>query len=294
MELRAISERVQVIPGPVNVGVILLGDDRVALVDSGIDKRFGKNLLEFLSDYRYHVDCILNTHAHADHTGGNAFIQEAVRCRVLAGSRETPGIVNPLIQAVAMYGGAPFTDLMNHFIMAEPSQAENLPPEKLILDDLEIAILDLPGHSIDQKGFLVDGVAFVADTLFPIQTVEKHRLIYTFDPLSHLETLEKMKSISAKTFVGGHFPPCPSIDTLISMNQKHVSEGLTFLKGLLQVPQPMDRIVKEFLNHHKLKKMGWEHFLCRATVQGYLSTLKRRNEADYRVIDNLLVWMAKP
>lgn len=81
MELARLTERVLWVHGPANVGVILLENSNVALIDSGCDTSFAEKLFELLSDYRFKVSHILNTHAHADHIGGNSFFLKKVTAK---------------------------------------------------------------------------------------------------------------------------------------------------------------------------------------------------------------------
>mgnify|MGYP000850283309 CR=1 FL=1 len=292
MELARLTERVLWVRGPANVGIILLENSNVALIDSGCDEQFARKLHELLSDYRFKVSHILNTHAHADHIGGNSYFQEKCGCRIMASTLEAPTIRQPLIQCAVLFAGAPISDLMNRFIMANPSQVEVVSTNELQLGDLRIEILDLTGHSVNQKGFLVDGVAFVADTLFPDNFFSKQRLPFNYDPHAHAQTLEKLRKIEARCYIGGHFLPQNEINTLIANNLSHLNESVEFMRGLLKAPMPQDRVVKAFLDHYGLKKTSWEYYLYRATVNGYLSSLHRRGEIKYRVLDNLPVWYA--
>ncbi len=291
MQLKALSDRVQVFLGLANIGLLLLTDDRVALVDAGLDRRQARHVLEILTDYRYSLDTILVTHAHADHTGGCAFLQEATGCRILAGPREAPAVDNPIIQAIVLFGGAPLPELINRSLVADPARATAIEGSTMRLDDLEIEVLDLPGHSIGQKGFLVDGVAFVGDALFPEPVIKRNRLLYVFDPIDHLASLQRLESVNATTVVGGHFPPVTDRHSLLEANRKHVEHLFQFVRSLLTGPQTFERLLKELLGRFQLRKSGWEYFLYRSTLNGYLSALKRRGEADCRVIDNLLLWV---
>lgn len=292
MELARLTDRVFWVNGPANVGVIVLENSQVALIDSGCDLKFARQLFDLLSDYRFKVSMILNTHAHADHIAGNSFFHEKCGCKILAATLEAPTIRQPLIQCAVLFAGAPISDLMNRFIMANPSPVEVFSSNELQFDDLKIEILDLPGHSVNQKGFLVDGVAFVADTLFPDNFFNKQRLPFNYDPNSHAQTLEKLRKIEANCYVGGHFLPQNSISTLIANNLSHLNESLSFMRDLLKTPMPQDRVIKAFLDHYGLKKTNWEYFLYRATVNGYLSSLHKHGEIKYRVFDNLPVWYA--
>ncbi len=293
MELTRVTESIFCIAGPANVGVILLDNSCVALVDSGCDEKFATRMFALLSDYRFKITHILNTHAHADHTGGNSFLYEKTGCRILASTLEAPTIRQPLIQSAVLFSGAPINDLMNRFIMANPSPAEVITDQEITLGGVNIKLLDLPGHSVNQKGFLVDNVAFVADTLFPETFFNKQRLPFNYDPYAHLQTLDRLRKLEAATFIGGHFPPQKSIETLIATNKSNLETSLEFMRQLLKVPQHQDRIVKAFLDHFGLKKNNWEYFLYRATVNGYLSALHRRGELAYKIFDNLPMWYAR-
>ena len=292
MELTRLSDRTYYIPGPVNVGVITLEKSRVILVDSGIDSNYAKKIYELLSDYRYQISYILNTHSHADHVGGNNFLQKTTNCKILAAPLEAPIISYPLIQAALLFSGAPTQDLMNRFIMALPSEPEIFTEKELKIDDLTINVLDLPGHSINQKGFFVDGTAFIADSVFPDIFFKKHLLPFNYDPLVHLQTLENLKKVQAQNFVGGHLRHTSNIATLLANNSTHVNNAVAFMRRLLKVPQSQERVVKSFLSHYEMKKNGWQYFLFRATVNGYLSALHKNGAIKYRILDNLVVWYA--
>ncbi|MDD3000064.1 MAG: MBL fold metallo-hydrolase [Candidatus Riflebacteria bacterium] len=292
MELTRVSERTFCVIGPANVGVIVLDNSRVALIDSGIDEKYAMRLFELLSDYRYKIAYIFNTHSHADHIGGNALFSEKCNCRIMASTLEAPTIRQPLIQSAVLFGGAPVNDLMNRFIMAKPSPAEVFNNDEIELGDLQIKILDLPGHSVNQKGFLVDETAFVADTLFLDSFFKKQRLPFNYDPAAHKQTLEKLRRIEAKNWVGGHFPPQKDIGPMITNNLGHIEIAVEFMRELLKVPQSHDRIIKSFLDHFGLKKTNWEYYLYRATVNGYLSALHKRGEIKYKIMDNMPVWYA--
>ena len=292
MDLTRLSERTYYIPGPVNIGVITLEKSRVILVDSGIDTNYAKRIYELLSDYRYKIAYILNTHSHADHVGGNNFLQKTTGCKILASPLEAPIISYPLIQAAILFSGAPTQDLTNRFIMALPSEPEVFNEKELKIDDLTIEVLDLPGHSINQKGFMVDGTAFLADALFSDLFFKKHFLPFNYDPLVHIKTLENLKSLSAKYYVGGHLQHTTEISTLIANNCAYINNTIAFMRRLLKVPQSQERVIKSFLSHYGLKKNGWQYYLFRATVNGYLSALHKQGDVKYRVLDNLVVWYA--
>ncbi|MFW9997805.1 MAG: MBL fold metallo-hydrolase, partial [Candidatus Odinarchaeota archaeon] len=77
MELRKITDDVHYIPNPVNIGVVRTGEESVILIDTGLDQNTAKKILKLLEGNGLTVKAIINTHSHADHCGGNNYMQKA-------------------------------------------------------------------------------------------------------------------------------------------------------------------------------------------------------------------------
>jgi len=84
LDLHRIQDDVYYIPGALNVGVIVGRDSQAVLIDSGIGDRSGRQILQLLEGQGLKPAAILNTHAHGDHTGGNAYIVERTGALVYA------------------------------------------------------------------------------------------------------------------------------------------------------------------------------------------------------------------
>ena len=129
-------------------------------------------------------------------------------------------------------------------------------------------------------------------SFFSEQFFKKHFLPFNYDPLVQIQTLESLKNIQAKRFVGGHLPQTADISALIATNSTYINNTIAFMRRLLKVPQSQERVIKSFLSHYGLKKNGLQYYLFRATVNGYLSALHKEGTIKYKVLDNLAVWYA--
>ena len=74
MALEQIAGPAHYVAGRVNIGVIL-GDGQAAFVDSGLDESTARKAAQAVEQRGLTLTAILNTHAHADHCGGNAFLR---------------------------------------------------------------------------------------------------------------------------------------------------------------------------------------------------------------------------
>lgn len=74
-ELIQLTEHDYYIDCPAKIGLVKAADDEVFLIDSGNDKDAGKKIYRILESNKWKLKAIFNTHSHADHIGGNRFLQ---------------------------------------------------------------------------------------------------------------------------------------------------------------------------------------------------------------------------
>lgn len=113
-------------------------------------------LLDHLADHDLALDWILETHAHADHLSAGHYLREKTGAAVVIGQQITE------IQDVF---GKLF-DLDD--LTPDGSQFDRLVQEgdRLALGDLEIAVLQTPGHTPACVSYRIGDAVFVGDTMF--------------------------------------------------------------------------------------------------------------------------------
>ena len=162
MELIKAGEKTYYIKNAVNIGVYKVSDNSVYLIDTGNDKDAGKKILKIVAENGWKVEGIISTHSHADHIGGNKLVQERCGCPVFAGGTEKAFTEFPILESSFLYGGYPFSDLRNKFLLASESNVS--PIENNLPEGLEY--FSLKGHFFDMIGIKTDDdVYFLADSL---------------------------------------------------------------------------------------------------------------------------------
>ena len=130
-ELMQVAGNSYYLQSPAKIGLYKLSDTDVCLFDSGNDKAAGRKIRQLLDANGWHLRAIYNTHSHADHTGGNQYLQNQTGCRIYAPGIECDFTCHPVLEPAFLYGGYPCKDLRHKFLMAQESRAEPLTPEVL-------------------------------------------------------------------------------------------------------------------------------------------------------------------
>ena len=149
-ELTQVAGNSYYIQSPAKIGLVRLNDTDVCLIDSGNDKEAGRKVRQILDANGWHLTAIYNTHSNADHIGGNQYLQNQTGCKVYAPGIECDFTRHPVLEPSFLYGGYPPKELQHKFLMAKPSDAQELTPACL---PEGVEWLSLPGHFFDMVGF---------------------------------------------------------------------------------------------------------------------------------------------
>lgn len=145
MELIKVGDKTYYIKNNTNIGVYKVDDNNVYIIDTGNDKEAGKKILKIINEQGWNVKGIINTHSNADHIGGNKVIQDRTNCEILATKVEKAFTENPILEPSFLYGGYPFKDIRNKFLLAKESIAMSI--EYSLPEGLEW--FALKGHFFD-------------------------------------------------------------------------------------------------------------------------------------------------
>ena len=287
-ELIQVSESCYYIQSPAKIGLVRLNDQDVILIDSGNDKDAGRKVRQILDANKWKLKAIYNTHANADHIGGNKYLQAQTGCKIYVPGIDCEFTRNPVLEPSFLYGGYPPKDLRHKFLMAQASDAEYLTKEAL---PEGFEAIPLPGHFFDMVGFRTpDNVVYLADCLSSRETLEKYRIGFIYDVAAYLQTLEMVKTMEAKLFVPAHAAVTDSIAELAQVNIDQVNEIAERILSLCEEPRCFEELLRRLFDAYALTMNFEQYVLVGSTVRSYLAWLKDTGRLDVSFEGNRMLW----
>ena len=287
-ELIQVSGSSYYVQSPAKIGLVRLNDTDVCLIDSGSDKDAGRKARQLMEKNGWHLTAIYNTHSHADHIGGNRYLQSQTGCRLYAPGAECAVTRHTVLEPSMLYGGCPPKELRHKFLMAQESDAAYLTADVL---PEGFRLLPLPGHCMDMVGFRTpDDVVYLADCVSSRETLEKYRIGYIYDVGAYLATLETVKAMTAKAFVPAHAEVTEDIAPLAQYNIDTVQEVGDAITALCAAPQTFEELLKALFDRYGMTMTFEQYALVGGTVRSYLTWLKETGRVTAEFADNRMLW----
>lgn len=282
METLDLGGGVHVLRGAVNSALVETANG-LLVVDTGLDRGAANRIARAAEELGRPLVAILNTHAHADHHGGNAHLVRRFGIPVYAPAVEECVIREPRYEPVYLFGGAaPVTALTSKFLQAEPSPVDHVvrPGETVEIDGRALEIVDLAGHSLAQVGVRAGDVLFAADGFFGREPLEKHGVPYLVDAFRWMETLRQLREMDAAWMVPGHGEPLDDPRDTLDLNLAVLQRAADWLmERLRRAPAGTEDLLVEFAAALAMRIADPPSYvLNRATLLGFLSSLERAGQ----------------
>lgn len=287
MELIQVGEKTYYIKNPTNIGVYRIDKENVYIIDTGNDKEAGRKILKIINEQNWKVKGVINTHSNADHIGGNKIIQDRTGCTIFANNIEKCFTENPILESSFLYGGYPFKDIRNKFLLAKESVVT--PIENNLPEGLEY--FEIKGHFFDMIGIKTnDDVYFLADSIFSEETITKYHLFFIYDIREYLNTLEYLKTLNGKLYIPSHVQATEDISELIEINKNKINEVLERICNICEKELTFEEILQYIFDEYNLIMNANQYVLIGSTVKSYLSYLYDEGKISYEFKNNKMIW----
>lgn len=292
-----IHEGIGYFKGAVNQGIIF-SDTGAILIDTGLDKQAARKLIRLLNELDRELVAIINTHAHADHFGGNQELltHYGEQVKVYAPIFEETAIRYPIWEPTYLYGGAyPLIEMENKFLLAPASPVhEIIESGKLVVDGIQLDVIPLYGHSYRQMGIGIRDVLFAADGFYGREVLDKHPIPFHIDTRETLATLNRLLDVPYEYLIPGHgesiFLRSDRGETM-AQNRMVYERVNQLITQVLIEPQTIDTlqaVISGQLGIHA--QNAGSYLLYRTAIQSHLKYLLDDHTVTQEIQDNQWFW----
>ncbi len=293
--MKELAQDIYYLAGGVNCGILETGDGGCLIVDTGNSEDSGKKILKSCRAAGLEPRAIVNTHSHADHYGGNAYLVKHLEIPVYAPIFEESILHYPILEPIYLWSGARAPkELHNKFLLAAPSPAKVLNEAgKCKIAGLEIELLEVSGHAHIQFAVLVGEVLFAADAVFGANILEKYPLSFMVDIENAREAIETVRNCGAKIILPGHGEPTTDVNALCDANLAALERAnqavLIACQDKGTTPEILSRVCAMLeINMTDLTR----YVLNQTAVLAHLTDLEEHGMIEHRIVQNTLVWQA--
>jgi len=296
-ELVPLAPGVHYHAGVVNQLVVEDGAGGALIVDSGLDDSHARKLLRALNERNLQPVALLNTHSHADHYGGNAFITARhPGVRVFAPPFEEAVLRYPLLEPLYLFGARPPRELQGKFLMGAASVTELAPEEgSAEFAGVRVELVSVPGHAARMLAVRVGDVLFAADALFGPDALEKHPLTYCVDSAAQKASARRLGALAGvRVVLPGHGSPSENLAELVAVNVAAYERTTDAVREAARVPGTVDELLKGVCDALGVVMTSAANVvLNRSVVSAHLVELLEAGEVEMRVAENRLVFGMK-
>lgn len=290
MELVKIAGPAHYLPGRVNIGVIA-GDGQAALIDTGLDEGAARKAVQAVEQAGLRLAAVVNTHGHADHCGGNAFVRKRTGAPIYAPPVEAALIQHTEFEPFFLFGAAPFKAIDSKWFHAAPTPVAHILDAKVTLCGVELAVLPAAGHSMNQVAIATTEVAYLADALMAPEILERYPIQYCYDVLGHRETLERLGNLRRDWYVGAHFSPTQDLEPLLEANRANLERTAAAVLEALRPAASTEEIVRSAAEVLAVPPMDPAAYLLNAAaVKAHLSAHVREGRVTFEIQDQRPIW----
>jgi glyoxylase-like metal-dependent hydrolase (beta-lactamase superfamily II) len=322
MQLIELQENIWIIQGGANIGVIA-HEGHCLIIDSGMDKDSGQNILKQVKKLGLTPTALLITHAHADHFGGAHYLVRQTGLQVYATRVEASVMSSPILEPLYLFAGAqPPGELQHKFFLAKPCIVNVLlKGNELSVDQIPLEVIPLPGHSTEQVGVAYANTLFVGDAFLTPEILDKHRIPFYTDIQAGLKTLDFLKAlvnntgassadaltlfsasmpgtntIPFKLVVAGHgelYSSSDQVNRVIDYTVQRLESILEHIRNSLangEARSASDVLSSVAASHGASISTLSQHVLYNTTIQAALSSLYTQNVIHPIFQDNRLLW----
>ena len=242
-----------IVTGYCRIPLYMPDRSRAVMIDSGLKRPDREGILSLLEQEHIRVAALLTSHFHPDHVGNHTALKAAHGCAVYMTPFARIMSRDPSnLQAVG-YETYTLRKARGPYSYCGPDQIIPEGAEEICVDGITFRLLWLPGHAVEQVGFITpDDVAYLSDTVLSDHVLQAVRLPYYTCLRLDLQTKELLKNLRCRRYILAHNGVCDALCDLIDRNIATAREKLRLVEAQAKDWCTLEQLCAAVMAHLKM------------------------------------------
>ncbi|NYT13183.1 MAG: MBL fold metallo-hydrolase [Candidatus Methanofastidiosa archaeon] len=294
MVLLDIKDNIKYISVDTNIGVIK-SKDRCILIDGGGSKEDGEQIIRLLDEEGLVPASAIITHGHWDHFYGLLKMKESFpELKVYSSSIEKAFIENPYLEFYSY-----FSSTSPLKVSETPLNFKGIKVDGVIdkgnvkIDEEEVEIIPLSGHSPLGIAVLYNGVLFSGDCLYSVPALNMFKMPFYTDIESQYKDLDILSSYQVDYCLPAHGLPirgAKNFKNALVENRKKLESLEKMILDLIKEAKSEEQLKKEIAEKLSIKFDFTKYIYVTITTKAFLHYLYNTGKADFEIEGGILFW----
>ena len=242
-----------IVTGYCRIPLYMPDRSQAVMIDSGLKHPDREGILALLEQEHIRVATLLTSHFHPDHVGNHTALKAAHGCSVYMTPFARIMSRDPSnLQAVG-YETYTLRKARGPYSYCGPDQIIPEGAEEICVDGITFRLLWLPGHAVEQVGFITpDDVAYLSDTVLSDHVLQAVRLPYYTCLRLDLQTKELLKNLRCRRYILAHNGVCDALCDLIDRNIATAREKLRLVEAQAKDWCTLEQLCAAVMAHLKM------------------------------------------
>jgi hydroxyacylglutathione hydrolase len=223
-----------------------INDEEIIMLDTGW-KEEGLGLERLLEKNNLKVAAILNSHAHRDHIGNNAYFKTRYNCIIAMPASEAL-ICSSAANLKLYFSGLALSDVKGQYghLICKTDVMIDEEQDSISLCGADFKVIHTPGHSPAHIGIITpDDVAYLGDSLLGYELMEEAKMPYAYILSEDLKSKAKLHDLKCSKYVLAHRGSFEDISKLIDDNINFYKARAAKIYELIRTGMTMEDIMEK-------------------------------------------------
>lgn len=274
-----------------------INETDIILLDSGWATGEQAKLVELFEFNQFNIVGIINSHAHIDHSGNNAFFKKKYNCIIVMSSFAAQ-VCSSIINLKLYYNRHTLSGIKEHYghMVCETDIMIDSDQNSVYVNGIKFKIVHTPGHSPAHLAIITpDDVIYLGDALITDTVMKGVKLPYAFVLEEDLKSKKKLLDLNYSKYVIAHKGIVDDITELVHENIAYYTGRAEKLLRLIIRPMTMEDIMKVIVKEWHINIQSTNKYIVvERMLRYYVEYLYETGKIDLMIEDGFLKYTTIP